>query len=197
MRRPPRSSCATDSRQCRSRPRGPRERRELALPALLHLNAQVNVRPVEARNEGPDIAGQELALDVLPGDFVGGRGEGGHRQSGKQILEAAEVFILGAEGGAPRRHAMRLVDDDEPERQPGDRIQHLLGHQPLRREIEQLDLTVGDAGASWRRSRPVLRRIDGFGGNAGKLQRGHLVPHQATSGDTTMVSPSSARAGTW
>ncbi len=73
---------------------------------------------------------------------------------------------------------MRLVDSDQPDVEPGQRLKHPRGHEPLRRQIEQARLArrntapCGDIGIA------VERGIDRIGRHAGKAQCGDLVLHQ-------------------
>ena len=57
--------------------------------------------------------------------------------SGKRSPQPAQVLVFRPEGRPPLGDAMRLVDDEQRHRQPGQRRQHRIGHQPFRRHVEK------------------------------------------------------------
>ena len=154
------------------------EARELALPLALHLHREADVRPVEAEHELFDRAAEELLGDVAAGHLVGGRGQGRDGDPRKQLAQPAELRVLRPERRAPLRDAVRLVDGDQPQRQPRKRRQHPLGHQPLRRHVEQPRLARRRAAPGGRVVGPRVPRMDAVGGHACEPERRHLVPHQ-------------------
>ena len=82
----------------------------------LRLDAVLDVRPVEARDEVPGV-GQTQALGDLPVRRLGRRrGERDARNAGELLAEVAEREVVGAEVVAPLRHAVRLVDRDDARR---------------------------------------------------------------------------------
>lgn len=73
---------------------------------------------------------------------------------------------------------MRLVDRDQADILPFQRLQHALGHQPLGREIKQPRFTPGHPLPGGDVAVPVDRGIDGIGRHAGQPQGGDLILHQ-------------------
>ncbi len=158
------------------------EIQHLLLPAAFHLNRQRQVRPVETGDDHLGIAAEQPGDDVVTGDRVGGGRQRGDRHTGKGIPQPREVGVFRAEGGAPLRDAMRFVDGKQLRVQPGQRSQHLPGHQPFRRQIEQLCLAVTDAVPGGDVFVARQRGIDRLGGDAVDPQRRNLVFHQRHQG---------------
>ena len=155
---------------------------ELAFPVALHRHREADVGAVEAEHELLDPAAEQLVRDVVARHRVGGRRQRRDRDAGKQLAQPAEVLVFRPEGRAPLRDAVRLVDGEQPHRQAGERRQHALGHQPLRRHVEKPRLSR--SGAAPRRDvlRPAVARVDAVGRDARQPERGDLVPHQRDQG---------------
>ena len=84
------------------------------LPARLVLGgeAQVEVRPVEAVDDGARRSREKLGDDVAPRGGIGGGGERDHLDAAERLAEAGERPVFGAEVVAPLRYAVRLVDGE-------------------------------------------------------------------------------------
>ena len=72
-----------------------------------------DVRPVESADEPARIPQREPLGDIRAGAFVGGRGQGHARHTGKILTELVQFEIIVTEIVSPLRHAMRLVDRDQ------------------------------------------------------------------------------------
>jgi len=78
----------------------------------------------------------------VPGDIRSYLGDGGGRQRDggdvrEVLFQPGELPVFGPEGVAPCGDAVRLVDGDEPDREPAERFQEVGLHALLRREEEQ------------------------------------------------------------
>ena len=82
-------------------------------------------------------------------NLVRGCGQRGDRCPGKALAQLAQVGVLRSKRRSPLRDAVGLVDREQRDRQPRERREHALGHQPLRRHVEQPGLS---------RCRPSPRR---------------------------------------
>ncbi len=56
------------------------------------------------------------------------------------MAQLAELQVLGPEVVAPLRDAVGLVDGEQRQRRAVEQTEHPLGHQPLRRDVEQVEL---------------------------------------------------------
>ena len=83
----------------------------------------VDVGAVEAADVLPGLRQPEHAHDVGAGLRIGGRGQGDDRYLWKVAAQHAELRVLGAEVVPPLRHAVRLVDGDECDVNPGKPVQ--------------------------------------------------------------------------
>ncbi len=86
------------------------------------------------------VALEQLLRDVRARRLVGGRGEGGDVRRREQFLQPGQLLIFRPEARPPFGDAMRLVHHEQVGVEPVQRAQHVLVHQPLGREIEQLGL---------------------------------------------------------
>ena len=116
------------------------ERQQLLRPMGLVRDAEAQVRPVEAVDDDAAVASEQLLRDVRARRLVGGRGEGGDVRRREQFLQPGQLLIFRPEARAPFGDAMRLVHHEQMGVEPVQRAQHVLVHQPLGREIEQLGL---------------------------------------------------------
>ncbi|CRP95037.1 hypothetical protein PAERUG_E5_London_17_VIM_2_12_12_01577 [Pseudomonas aeruginosa] len=154
------------------------EAEQLLARLLLGHDAVEDVRPVEA---GEELLGvlQVQALDhLLAGTHVRGGGQGDPRHLREQLGKLAELQVFGTEVMAPLRHAVRFVDGEQADRQSLKEGQHARLDQPLRCQVEQLDLAtlqaLGDV--------PLLLGVEGgvqrHRRHAEFVQGGDLVLHQ-------------------
>ena len=165
--------------------------------SCLALDGKLDVGPVEAkhlrfhtpaeqpRRDVARVASSAVAVSAMIGT------------SGKMPRSRDRCFIFAPERRPPLRDAMRLVDGDQADIEPGQRIQHPLGHQPFRREIEQARLARRDRRhAATLASRSIEELIVSAATPASR-NAATWSCISATSGDTTMVSPPRTSAGTW
>ena len=152
--------------------------RNWPLPVALHLHHESDVRAVEAEHELLCLATEELVCDVAPGHLVGRGRQRRDRDAGEELAQAAQVLVFRAEGRAPLRDAVGLVDGEEPDRQAGERRQHALRHQPLRGHVEKPRLARRGAAPGGDVTAPIVRRVDAVRRDAREPERRHLVLHQ-------------------
>ena len=112
----------------------------LVVPVALHR--QVQVRPVEAAHDLRGVLQVQPLDDLLADRRRGGRREREHGRVAEPLDDVAELEVVGAEVVAPRRQAVRLVDDEQRRLRLGDRVEHLGLAQLLGREEEELDVAV-------------------------------------------------------
>ncbi len=150
--------------------------------ARLGAHLVVEVRPVEARDEGLCILHAQVLDDVLLhlGRGRGRQGEDGHL--GVDGLDGvAQTTVLGTEVVAPLRDAVRLVDGEERD---GDLLQEfhrLLLRQCLRGHVEQLRVALQQVLFHLGHLGAVERRVEEVGHTLaprGVAHGVHLVLHQ-------------------
>ena len=117
--------------------------------------------------------------------------------SGKRSAISRQADIFRAEVVAPLRHAMRLVDGEQRDPRPVEQREAARRQQPLRRDVEQVEIAgeqpLLDLGGFVESQRRIQhRRVD-----AGLAQRRTWSCISAISGETTMPQPSRSSAGIW
>ncbi len=160
-------------------PPQPAEQRPQALLAVLRaLDVVAEVRAVHARAHDLERPAQRL------GDRFGirrrrGRGHPEHGGLAEHVERATDEEVVGPEVVPPHAHAVHLVDHDEPDADPAERLDEPLLPQPLRSGVEKPGLARGDRREARRR---LVRRERGV--DEGRRRRNlrrelvHLVLHQ-------------------
>ena len=151
---------------------------ELGGRVLLVDDFIADIWPVEARHELRRVSEGEPIDDLLSGELVGG-GRQRDAWNGRETLrEHGQADIFGAEIVSPLRNAVRLVDRKQRDARAGEQGQAARGEQPLRRDVEQIELAGDelclDGGGLARRQRGIEDR----GLDAGLEQARDLVAHQ-------------------
>ena len=151
---------------------------QLRRRVLLVDDLIADVRAVEARDEARRAGKPEPLDDLLARQFVGGRGQRDARHVGKALGDRRQADIFRAEIVPPLRHAMRLVDRKQRDLGPAEQGEAARRQQPLRRDIEQVEIAGDqpplDLGGFLERQRRIQhRRLD-----AGLEQARDLVAHQ-------------------
>ncbi len=123
-------------------------------------------------------ASLQLLDDVVAHVLGGGRRVGVQRHAGKRVAQGAELAVLGAEVVAPHADAVRLVDGDERQVLLPEEASEAVHHQPLGRDVEDLDVPplngIDDVVLLVGR----LRAVEPRRGDAALTQRVDLVLHQ-------------------
>ena len=144
---------------------------ELGGRVLLVDDFIADVRPVEARDELRRVSEREPLDDLLAGELVGGGGQRDARNGRETLREHGQADIFGAEIVSPLRDAVRLVDRKQRDARAGEQGQAARREQPLRRDVEQIELAGDelrlDGGGLARRQRGIEDR----GLDAGLEQR--------------------------
>ena len=157
---------------------GAQELAELRPGAALRHDPVADVRAIEAADEHARLCQAQLGRDLAPGRRIGGRGQRDAGHLGPALVQDGELEILGAEVVAPLRHAMRFVDREQRDRQPVEPGEKAVGEQPLRRDVEKVDLAGSGPTAD-----PALllgrqAGVQELGADAELTQRRHLILHQ-------------------
>ena len=151
---------------------------QLPLPLALHLHRELDVGAVETEHELLCPAAEQLVHDVDPGHLVGRGRQRRDRDAGEELAQAAQVLVFRAEGRAPLRDAVGLVDGEERDRQAGEGRQHALGHQPFRSHVEEPRLARRRAAPGGDVVAAVVRGVDAVRRDTREPERGHLVLHE-------------------
>ena len=154
------------------------ETHHLLARAVLGLEGQPQVGPVEAAQKGHGGLAVEQARDDLGPGFHVRRGGEGRQRHVQRALEIPDAQVVGAEVVTPLADAMRLVHGDGGHARAPQQGQRPARGQPFRRHVEKLQLAprqgpehgvgflVGVAAGQRARRHPRL------------AQRAHLVAHQ-------------------
>ena len=169
------------------------EGQDLARRALLRLEGEPEVRPVEAAHEDARRRHRkQLVDDVVARRRIGRRGEGQRLQLAADLArDVAEVEIVGTEVVAPLRDAMGLVDRHHRHVALGQHLDRVGPRQTFGRDIEQAQLAASQQAHHARVLGPLVAGVEAAGGDADRGQRPHLVAHQ---GDQRRHDQRDARA---
>ncbi len=150
------------------------------LPARLGLRHDpvADVRAVEAGHEMTRVGQAEPVRDLGAGG-LGGRG--GQRDPGHvrpALVQHGQFQVVGPEVVPPLGHAVRLVDGEQRDPAPVEQPHRRLGAQPLRRQVEQVQLAGQEGGLDLAPFARVLGGVQEPGPDAERPQGVHLVLHQ-------------------
>ena len=174
------------------------EVQQLAAAVVLGQHRVADVGAVERTDELARILQRQPFDDLAPGRGVGGRGQRDPRDVRPAFVQQGQLAVLGAEIVAPLRDAMRLVDGEQRDRRAFQQGQEARGQQPLRGDVQQVELASKqfpfDRSGGWRvlasnSGRPRARRA------GAALRTWSCI--SAISGETTMPVPSRSSAGNW
>ena len=151
---------------------------QLLQRALLRDDAVEQVRSVVPRGENPRFRQPQLCDDVAPRRAVRGRGQRHDGHPWEALFEDRELLVLLAEIVPPLRDAVRLVNGKKGEASVRQQLQTTRCHQPLRRDIEEIEGGVPnsalDRGSLGRRQ----PRVEGRRAHPRLAQSVNLVLHQ-------------------
>ncbi len=157
---------------------GAQQREQLLQRLVLRFDAVLDVRAVEAGHEQLGAAEVEPRRDLAPGRLGGGRGERDARHGGPALVQHRQPQVVGPEVVAPLRHAVRLVDREQRDRAAIEEVERARCTEPLRREVQQVEL-AGEVRLLDRSPLVgVLGRVQERGAHADHTERIHLVLHQ-------------------
>jgi hypothetical protein len=123
-------------------------------------------------------ADTQLGADVLARARVGRRRDRQPRDIREDLRQPPQHPVLGAEVVSPLADAVRLVDGDHGQGHAGQTLQHGGLHEPLRGEVEQVELAAVDPRPGLRPRVRIGHGIQPRRGDPGLGQRRHLVGHQ-------------------
>ncbi len=138
----------------------------------------LDVGPVEAGDEVPGRRQVQPLSDLLVGGAGGRGGEGDPRDVRPALAEQGEGEVVGAEVVAPLGHAVGLVDREDGDLAAGEQVQRGVHAQPLRRQVQQVQLAGQELGLDHAPLVEVLGGVDETGAHAEGAQGVHLVLHE-------------------
>ena len=93
-------------------------------------------------------------------------------------MQHRQAQVVGPEVVTPLGHAVRLIDGEQRHRAAVEQPQGGLGPQPLRRQVEQVELAVQEGVLDPAALVGILRGVEEAGPHAEHGQRVHLVLHE-------------------
>ena len=130
-------------RAVRLRVLGADEIEQLRARIVLFDDAIPDVRTIEAGDENTRVVEREAMDDFVARDGVGGSRQRDARHVRKALVQHRQLNIFGPEIVPPLRHAMRFVDRKQADaRTLSSKLQETRRHQPLRRDVQQIDFAV-------------------------------------------------------
>ena len=134
---------------------------------------------MEAGDEGLRRLHLQRTQDVVARARIGGRGQRDRAaRRGTDRPDTRRLAVFRAEFMAPLRHAMRLVDREQREPQARQPLQRAVRQQPLRRDVQQIELLLDQVARDAARLRRVEIGMQCAGSHAKLAQRRHLIVHQ-------------------
>ena len=137
----------------------PDERPQARFLAVDELDVVAQVGPDDARAHDLRLAA-EGSGDLALRRRRGGRGHAEDRRTAERVQGSPDEEVVGPEVVPPHAHAVHLVDHDEPDVDPGDRLEEAARAQTLRRDVEQAVAALGDTAEARRRLVRVERGVD-------------------------------------
>ena len=133
------------------------EPQQLLLGIAALADAVADVGAVKTGNKPCWILQGQALHDLVAGGHIGRRGQRHPGHARKTLGQRRQTQVLGPEVMAPLRHAMRLVDGDQRQWRLGEQVQRAWQHQPLRRHVQQIQLTRPQLGLDLGRLLKVQR----------------------------------------
>ncbi len=133
---------------------------------------------MEAGDEHRRVLHSQRAQDVGPGAPIRGRRQRDARDAGKAIGEARERAVLRTELMAPLRHAMRLVDREQRERDAREPVERAVAEQAFGRDIQQVERALRQITRDLARLVRIKLRVQRAGGDADLTKCRDLIVHQ-------------------
>ena len=161
---------------------GRQERLQLGARTLLLPHQVGDVGPIEAGQEHPVVLQAQALADVFAGAAIGGGGEGQAGNGWEPLGQHGQLQVLGPEIVAPLGDAMGLINGEQGNRQLGQAIEAVARQQPLRREIDQVEIPGAQGFPGGLGQLRPLGRMQGGGAHTGLAQGRHLVVHQGDQG---------------
>ncbi len=154
------------------------ERQQLLLGVGFRDDPVLDVGPVEARLEVARMRHGQALGDLLVRRVCGRGRQRDARDVRPALAEQRESQVVGAEVVTPLGHAVRLVDREDGDLRPRQQVQRAVQAQPLRGQVEQVQLARQQLGLDHAALVEVLRGVHEAGAHAQRAQRVHLVLHQ-------------------
>lgn len=137
-----------------------------------------DVRPVEARHEYARVVERETVNDFVARDRIGSRRQRDARDRREALVQHRQLDVFRTEVVPPLRHAVRLVDREQPDLRAFEQLEKTPRHQPFGRDIQQIDLAFAQRALGRRGLGARQRRVQVCGAHADFAQRGDLILHQ-------------------
>ncbi len=157
---------------------GPQQPEQLPPGLVLRLDPVLDVGPVEARHELPGVAQRKPHSDLFA--RVCRRG-GRHRDPGHRgpaLVQHGKGQVVRPEVVSPLGHAVRLVDGEQRHRPPVEQPQGGFGPQPLRGQVEQIELAIHEGVLNPAALVGILGRVEEARPDTEHSQRVDLVLHE-------------------
>lgn len=158
------------------------EGEELLLRVGLRHDPVLDVGPVEARHEVLRVRHAQALGDLLVRGVRRRRRERDARHVRPAPAEDGQGQVVRAEVVPPLRHTVRLVDREDGDPAAGEQIERGVEAEPLRCQIDDIQLTREELGLDGATLVEVLRRVHEPGADAERAQRVHLVLHESDEG---------------
>jgi hypothetical protein len=157
---------------------GPQQPEQLAARLVLRLDPVLDVGPVEARHELAGAAQRQPRDDLRAGLLGRGGRHRDPRHRGPPLVQHGQAQVVGPEVVPPLRHAVRLVDGEQRDRAAVEQPQRRFGAEPLRRQVEQVQLAVHERVLDAPPRIGILGRVEEARLHAEHVQRVDLVLHE-------------------
>ena len=142
----------------------------------------VDVGAVKARHEMTRLLQAQPVRDLGAGGLGGGGGQRDAGHLGPALVQPGQGEVVGPEVVPPLGYAVRLVDGEQGHRAPVEQRHGGLGTQPLRGQVEQVQVAGQECGLHLAPLGRLLGRVQEAGPDAERPHGVHLVLHQRDEG---------------
>jgi hypothetical protein len=154
------------------------EPQQLRTAIVLVDDRVADVGAIEARHEDACRREIEARHNLGAGLRIGGRRQRDSRHARITLMQHRQRQVLGSEIVAPLRHAVRLVDREQRDLDTIDQVEATRHSQPLRRDVQEVELAGDQRTLGRARGLGALGRIEECGAHAQLQQGSDLVLHQ-------------------
>ena len=142
------------------------------------VDAIADVRTIKAGDEFASVLQMQALDDFFSRQGISGSCERDPRDAREALSKHGKPDVLRPEVVTPLRNAMRFIDGEQRQLRGRQQLQAAISEQPLRRNVEKIQLAASRAALDVLHVRPAHARIERRSPHARLFERRHLILHQ-------------------